>query len=57
MLLQDYFPFLIAAAIVVVAIVVKVATMRANARRKAEGREPIPEEPKIVNVIDWTRRN
>lgn len=57
MLLQDYFPFLIAAAIVVVAIVVKVATMRSNARRKAEGREPIPEEPKIVNVIDWTRRN
>lgn len=56
MLLQDIFPFLAAIAVVILIIVLKAATMRTNARRKAEGKDPVPEEPKIVNVIDWTRR-
>lgn len=56
MSLQDIFPFLAAAAVVLVVILLKVSTMKENDRRKAAGKDPIPEEPKIVNVIDITRR-
>ena len=56
MTIADVFPFIMAALMVVIIIVIKVSTMRTNARRKAEGKKPLTEEQKIVNVIDWTRR-
>lgn len=49
-------PFIIAALIVIVIVWLKVAERRINTQRKREGREPLTEEQKIVNVIDWTRR-
>ena len=56
MTIADAFPFLMAALIVVFIIALKVSEKRTNARRKAEGKEPLTEEQKIVNVIDWTRK-
>lgn len=55
MKISDLMPLIIAAAIVVVIICLKVATMRLNAKRKKEGRETIP-EPESIDVIDWTKR-
>ena len=55
-MLSDIFPLIIAALIALVLIILKVSVLRMNNRRKAEGKPPVTEEPKIVNVIDWTRR-
>ena len=50
------FPFLMAVIIVAVIIALKLTERRENARRLSEGRAPLTEEQKAVNVIDWTRR-
>lgn len=52
---SDIAPFVIAAAIVVLIIWIKAATMRLNRKLKKEGKTPIPEQ-EFVNVIDWTKR-
>ena len=49
-------PLIIAALIALVLIVLNVSTFRMNKKRRSEGKPPLTEEPKIVNVIDWTRR-
>lgn len=56
MTILDIFPVLVAALFVLLVIVLKVSTMRANSKRKARGEKPLTEEPEILNVIDWTRR-
>lgn len=56
MTILDIFPVLVAALFVLLVIVLKVSTMRANNKRKARGEKPLTEEPEILNVIDWTRR-
>ena len=56
MTINDIFPVLIAALVVIVIIALKVTEIRTNNRRKAEGKAPLTEEQQIVNVIDWSRR-
>ena len=55
-MLSDIFPLIIAALIALVLIILKVSTFRMNKKHRSEGKPPLTEEPKIVNVIDWTRR-
>lgn len=49
------FPILIIALFVAVFIACTIHTDRKIRRLKAKGK-PVPEERKIVTVIDWTRR-
>lgn len=49
------FPILIIALFVAVFIACMIHTDRKIRRLKAKGK-PVPEERKIVTVIDWTRR-
>lgn len=49
------FAILCAVGFVIFMICLKIATMRINKKRIAEGKEPIPEE-EYVHVIDITRR-
>ena len=54
-MLSAFFPFIVAAAVALVLVVLRVCSLRSAARRKAAGKDPTP-GPQFVNVIDWTRR-
>ena len=56
MSINDVFPLIISALVVLIIIILKVSEKRMNARRIRNGEKPLTEEQKIVNVIDWTRR-
>lgn len=56
MTIIDIFPFIAAALFVLLVIILRVSTMRANRKRKARGEKPLTQEPETMNVIDWTRR-
>ena len=55
LMLSAFFPFIVAAAVALVLVVLRVCSLRSAARRKAAGKDPAP-GPQFVNVIDWTRR-